>query len=311
MIADGCRCRFAPIDGWSSPLASSSAGVRNGAGARSRPFWRARGTAGHRPSSAHASGTAAAPARRARLVRPPTAAHRVQRRRRGASRCPLRLAPRRQPKPQAPQSPQPAALRSRRARPPSPAPRRRRGSAGPLAGMLGGSQKPSSSRRRARWRSVSAPSNPSKPCCLAQSCANAIRRLEHVVQLTSVPPPTAAPARMPDRRSARRDQAVIEVQPVEAIQLVARQVGFGHVLRGFEDKNITACLGQARCNHSATGPTTDDDYVCVELKRVGLRPIQMNQSAFNGLRRSRPARRRSDSPAPPSAGWLPTRPGSA
>ena len=111
------------------------------------------------------------------------------------ARSPDCFAPDLQPNGHEPQSPQPTPSRrvSPAANPRAAAPRRIAASFG---GTFGGAVTPSSRSMTARSSSVSGPSMPASPWCIAQAWRTPSGGRMQVIQLTVVPPPTEPPARM-------------------------------------------------------------------------------------------------------------------
>ena len=58
---------------------------------------------------------------------------------------------------------------------------------------------------------------------------------------------------------------MVEVEPVERIQLVARHLGLGHEWPSLDNEHLVAGLGQSRRNHAAARTRANHDHVYVEL----------------------------------------------
>ena len=81
--------------------------------------------------------------------------------------------------------------------------------------------------------------------------------------------PAADPGSGQDRHRAipGRGQAVVEVEPVEPVELGAGHLRLGHERPGLEDDDRSSGLDQRPGHHPAGGAGPDDDDVCVERQR--------------------------------------------
>ena len=88
-----------------------------------------------------------------------------------------------------------------------------------------------------------------------------------VIQLTSVPPPTPEPGEHRDRAVPGREQAVVEVQAVVRVELVASAARLVDERPRLEDDDGSAGPRQLRGDHAAAGTRPDDDDVGLEHDR--------------------------------------------
>ena len=89
-----------------------------------------------------------------------------------------------------------------------------------------------------------------------------------VIQLTSVPPPTPEPASIVIDASQVDEQAVVEVQARERIELVARHRRLVDERTGLEHDDRPTGLGQGGRDDASAGPRADDDDVGLERDRL-------------------------------------------
>ena len=89
-----------------------------------------------------------------------------------------------------------------------------------------------------------------------------------VIQLTSVPPPTARADERHDRRVPRHVEAVVEVQPVEGGQLVDGQLWLGDERPRLEHHHRPAAPGQIGGDDATAGPGADDHRVGLDDDRA-------------------------------------------
>ena len=135
------------------------------------------------------------------------------------------------------------------------------------------------------------PSNPSIPWARAQPARTAVRRLDRGHPVDRRPAAEAAPRPGSKPRRPSGGQAVVQVEPVERVELGAGHRRLGQERPRLEDDDRPAGLGQRLSHDAAAGPRANDRDVGLEDDRRG---------AVGGTGR-REVKWRDRSSAPPSA----------
>ena len=100
---------------------------------------------------------------------------------------------------------------------------------------------------------------------VAHSARTPIGRLEACRPVDQRPAADGGAGQNRHAQVLRRGQAVVEVQPVERVQLVARHLRLGHEWPSLDNEHLTAGLCQARRNHAAARSRAHHDDVRLEL----------------------------------------------
>ncbi len=138
-----------------------------------------------------------------------------------------------------------------------------------FGGMTGAGATPSSALDAATSASkASPPSMPSIPWSLAHSARTSSGAAMHVIQFTSVPPPTAVPASIVIAPSQVVSSPWLRYAPRERVQLVGRQSRLVEERPGLQDHHRPAGARQLRGDDAAARARPDDDRVRFEDDRL-------------------------------------------
>ena len=137
---------------------------------------------------------------------------------------------------------------------------------------------------------------PSRPCSVRHASRTWLGAAIVVIQLTSVPPPDPGAGEQRDRAVPGRQQAAIQVQPGEGVQLVRRHRRLVDERSGLQDDDrATRHAASIGGDDPATRPGADDDDIRIEDHRLVGRARR--RRAGRGARWPWGPRRRADAPA--------------